>query len=140
MATGSMSLPRDSWRRPKYLVFGFIGFMIVSVLGHNERFLIDAYHPEWSHIHTFKWWLLPHGLAGACALLLGPMQFSERLRRRYTKLHRVVGRVYVAGALMAAPLDAFIQYRFDERLGDSRSFTIATVVDASLWTPTPRSP
>jgi hypothetical protein len=27
----------------------------------------------------------------------------------------------------------FIQYRFDERLGVSRSFTIATIVDASLW-------
>ncbi len=66
------------------------------------------------------------------ALLLGPMQFSDRLRRRYTKLHRVVGRVYVAGALMGALLGAFIQYRFDERLGDSQSFAIATIVDASL--------
>src|SRR5258708_34757729 len=82
---------------------------------------------------SFKWWLLPHALAGACALFLGPMQFSDRLRLRYTKLHRVVGRVYVAGVLIAAPLGAFIQYRFDERLGVSRSFTIATIVDASLW-------
>jgi uncharacterized membrane protein len=61
------------------------------------------------------------------------MQFSDRLRRRYTKLHRVVGRIYVAGAVIGAPLGVFIQYRFDERLGDSRGFTIATMVDASLW-------
>jgi uncharacterized membrane protein len=61
------------------------------------------------------------------------MQFSDRLRRRFTKLHRVVGRFYVGGALIGAPLGAFIQYRFDERLGDSRSFSIATTVDAILW-------
>jgi uncharacterized membrane protein len=114
-------------------VFGFILLMMAYVLNHNERFLINSSDPVWKHYQTFKWWLLPHGMAGVCALLLGPMQFSDRLRRRYTKLHRVVGRVYVAGALIGAPLGAFIQYRFDERLGDSRSFTIATVVDASLW-------
>jgi uncharacterized membrane protein len=114
-------------------VFGFIFLMMAYVLNHNERFLIDSTHPVWMHYQTFKWWLLPHGLAAACALLLGPMQFSDRLRHRYTKLHRVVGRIYVAGALIGAPLGAFIQYRFDENLGDSRSFSIATVVDASIW-------
>jgi uncharacterized membrane protein len=114
-------------------VFGFIFLMMAYVLNHNERFLINASDPIWQHYQSFKWWLLPHGLAGACALLLGPLQFSDRLRQRYTKLHRVVGRVYVAGALLAAPLGAFIQYRFDEPIGNPRSFTIATVVDASLW-------
>lgn len=107
--------------------------MMAYVLIHNERFLINAADPVWMHYQTFKWWLLPHGLAAACALLLGPMQFSDRLRRRYTKLHRVVGRFYVAGAVLGAPLGAYIQYRFDEKLGDSRGFSIATVVDASIW-------
>ena len=107
--------------------------MMAYVLTHNERFLIDSAHPVWKHYETFKWWLLPHALTAACALLLGPMQFSDRLRRRFTKLHRVVGRFYVGGALIGAPLGAFIQYRFDERLGDSRSFSIATTVDAILW-------
>jgi hypothetical protein len=71
------------------------------VLNHNERFVIHSNDPIWNHYQSFKWWLLPHAVAGACALFLGPMQFSDRLRRRYTKLHRVVGRVYVAGVLIA---------------------------------------
>jgi uncharacterized membrane protein YozB (DUF420 family) len=41
--------------------------------------------------------------------------------------------VYVAGVLIASPIGAFIQYRFDEQVGMPRSFTIATIVDASLW-------
>jgi uncharacterized membrane protein len=121
-----------AWPRPKYLVFGFIGLMVAYVLYHNERFLIDATNPEWPHIQSFKWWLLPHGLMGACALLLGPMQFSDRLRQRFTKFHRVVGRFYVAGVFVAAPLGFYIQY-FEERMGGARSFSAAAATDALLW-------
>jgi hypothetical protein len=56
----------------------------------------------------FKWWLLPHGLARACALLLRPMQFSDRLRLRFAKLHRVVGRFNIAEVFIAAPLGFYI--------------------------------
>jgi uncharacterized membrane protein len=123
-----------SWLRPKYLVFAFIFAMMAYVLNHNERFLFDSSDPGWQHYGVFKWWLLPHGVGAGCALLLGPMQFSDRLRKKYTKLHRVVGWIYVGGALLAAPIGAYIQYRFDEQVfGASRGFTIATIVDASLW-------
>jgi hypothetical protein len=46
-------------------------------------------------------------------------------------LHRVLGRIYVTGVFIAAPLGVYIQY-FDERLGESRSFTVAAIVDAVL--------
>ncbi len=118
--------------RPKYFVFGAIFLMMAYVLNNNERYLWDSHDPVWEHYQTFKWWLLPHGLTAACALLLGPMQFSDRLRKKYTKLHRVVGRIYVAGAVIGAPIGTYIQYRFDEHLGMTRGFTIATVVDATL--------
>jgi len=118
----------------KCLLFGFLGLMFAYVLAHNESFLIHPDDPEWQHIATFKWWLLPHGIAGACALLIGPMQFSDRLRRRYLQLHRILGRIYIAGAFVAAPLGVYIQHR-DEFLGIgcSRSFTIETMVQAGIW-------
>jgi uncharacterized membrane protein len=128
---GPTLFQRLSWARPKYLLFAFIGLMALYVLRHNESFLIHPKDPVWEHYQPFKWWLLPHGLAGACALILGPMQFSDRLRQRYTKLHRVVGRIYVVGALIVAPLGAYIQY-FEERMGEARSFSIAAGVDAIL--------
>jgi uncharacterized membrane protein len=113
------------------LCFAFIGLMIAYVLQHNESFLIHPKDPVWQHYHPFRWWLLPHGLAGACAIFLGPLQFSDRLRQRFTKLHRIVGRIYIVGALILAPLGAYIQY-FQERMGAPRSFTIAAAVDAFL--------
>jgi uncharacterized membrane protein len=106
--------------------------MLAYVLYHDESFLVHLKDPIWLHYQPFKWWLLPHGLAGACAILLGPLQFSERFRRRYRKVHRVLGRIYVAGVFVAAPLGFYIQY-FQERMGVPRSFSIAAAVDAMLW-------
>jgi hypothetical protein len=117
--------------RPKTIVFGLIAMMMVYVIAHNERFLLDPSHPVWQHYATFRWWLLPHGVVGACALLLAPLQFSDRLRQRYAGIHRVVGRIYVTAALVLAPLGAYIQ-AVEEPLGASRSFTVAAIVDAVI--------
>lgn len=134
MATASAPAlsQKRSYSAAKIAVFGFVAAMLAYVVQHNERFLIDSADPVWGHYQPFKWWLLPHGVAGACALLLGPMQFSDRLRARFTKLHRVAGRIYVGAVCMAAPLGFYIQY-FEERLGAPRSFSLAAAVDATLW-------
>jgi uncharacterized membrane protein len=131
MATSSMAVRRAPIARPKYFLFGIVALMMGYVVFHNESFLWNRQDPAWQHYHPFRWWLLPHGLAGACALLLGPLQFSDRLRQRFTKFHRVIGRIYIFGALVAAPLGAYIQY-FEERMGGPRSFSIAGLVDAIL--------
>jgi hypothetical protein len=59
--------------RTRYLVFFAVGAMAAYVLYHNESFLFDPAHPVWQHYEPFKWWLLPHGVVGACALLLDQM-------------------------------------------------------------------
>jgi uncharacterized membrane protein YozB (DUF420 family) len=132
MSNGTEPFERAAWPRAKYFLFAFIGLMVAYVLRHNEHFLIDAKDPAWQHYQPFRWWLLPHGMAGACALLLGPMQFSDRLRQRFAKFHRVVGRFYIAGVFVAAPLGFYIQH-FEERMGGARSFSVAAAVDAALW-------
>ena len=115
----------------KYVTFSAISLASLYVLYHNERFLIDGSHPAWQHYGPFKWWLLPHGIFGAIVLLFAPLQFSERLRQRFTKAHRVMGRLYVVGAFGLAPLGAYIQY-YQERTGAPRSFTVLAFVDAAM--------
>lgn len=117
--------------KAKHVVFSAIALASLYVLYHNERFLIDSSHPAWQHYGPFKWWLLPHGIFGAIVLLFAPLQFSDRLRQRYTKAHRIMGRLYVLGALGLAPLGAYIQY-YQERMGAPRSFTVLGVVDATM--------
>src|SRR5260370_21733993 len=132
MSTMLIALKRSSWFRTKYLLFAAIGLMLAYVIPHDESFLVHPKDPIWQHYEPFKWWLLPHGIAGACALLLGPMQFSDRLRARVRQLHRVAGRIYLACVFVEAPLGLYIQY-FQERMGDPRSFSIAAAADAALW-------
>jgi uncharacterized membrane protein len=45
--------------------------------------------------------LLLHVAGGVLALALGPVQFVSRLRRRFPKVHRLTGRVYLVGAVAA---------------------------------------
>jgi uncharacterized membrane protein len=104
---------------------------MVYVLYHNERFLIEQTNPIWQHYEPFKWWLLPHGIFGVLVILLAPLQFSDRLRRRFTRGHRIAGRLYVTGAFVLAPLGAYIQY-FEERLVFPRYFIILAVVNALM--------
>jgi uncharacterized membrane protein len=118
--------------RTKTILFVVIAVAVAYVLYHNERFLFEPANPVWLHYKDLGVFLLIHGVAGASALILAPMQFSERLRMQFTKLHRVVGRIYVTAALVLAPFGVYAQW-LDERLGlFPRSFTIETVIQASI--------
>lgn len=115
----------------KYVVFTLITLASLYVLQHNERFLIEPDNPAWQRYELFKWWLLPHAVFGTIVLVFAPLQFSNRLRQRYPKAHRVMGRMYVVGAFILAPIGAYIQY-FEERIGMPRSFTVLAFVDAAM--------
>ncbi len=62
----------------------------------------------------FKAVLLPHGLAGVIAFLIGPLQFSSTLRARNLQLHRRLGQTYVASVTLAALLALVIALRFED--------------------------
>jgi hypothetical protein len=134
MTNTTSVLPAPSARplrvRSKHLVFTAIAVMAAYVLYHNERFLIDPAHPIWNHYEPFKWWLLPHGIAGFCALVLAPMQFAEGIRQRHTVVHRTMGTIYVISVFILGPIGLYIQY-LDEAQGAARSFTIETVIQSS---------
>jgi uncharacterized membrane protein len=90
--------------RPKHVFFAAFGLMTLFVFYLYETPFLDSRSPVWQHVEPVKWMLLPHGVAGAVALLLAPFQFSKRLRMRSLRLHRVLGRLYVAGVAVSAPL------------------------------------
>jgi len=47
--------------------------------------------------------ILAHGAAAIAALVIGPAQFVPALRRRWPRIHRVLGRAYMLAILVAAP-------------------------------------
>ena len=90
--------------RTKHVFFAVFGLLTLFVFYLYETPFLDPHSPVWQHVEPVKWMLLPHAVAGTVALLLAPFQFSARLRKRSTRLHRVLGRLYVAGAFISAPL------------------------------------
>ena len=118
--------------RNKYLVFAVILAVMAYVIVRFERFLIEPQNPAWAHYMPYGWWLLTHGVAGGAALLLAPLQFSDRLRKKYTAFHRVGGRIYVAGVLVLAPLGAYVQYMGETIDQMPRTFTVLAGVDAVM--------
>lgn len=135
MTVETAPLPPQPFKLPraKVMLFAAIAVMYAYVLWNVEGFLFNAKDPEWAHIAPFQWWLLPHGMAAAFALFLGPFQFSERLRRKYLIVHKTMGYLYITGCYVGAPLGVYIQWT-EEKLGTfSHSFTIGTIMDATNW-------
>jgi uncharacterized membrane protein len=81
------------------------------------------------HHLEIRWLLLPHLLAGSVALLWGPVQFSSRMRRRYPRVHRILGRFYVGAVLIAAPLAISIPIY----LRQDKFYIAGTIAHAGTW-------
>ena len=91
--------------------------------------LINPTHPARAHYLPMRWLLLPHIFFGVIATLAGPFQFSSRIKRRHLNFHRILGRVYVASIMIAAPLGAAIVIA----LPTDPYFRTGVCVHATLW-------
>jgi uncharacterized membrane protein len=86
----------------KHVALAVFVFMTLFVLYGRDLQLLDAGSELRQRYVGVPWWMLAHGIFGALALFLAPFQFSTRLRQRYTRVHRITGRIYIAGAMIAA--------------------------------------
>ncbi len=65
---------------------------------------INGYIPENFKRGFFdsKIWFIGHILGASASLLLGPLQFWERVRNKYLKYHRIGGKIFIVGSLIAS--------------------------------------
>ena len=60
-----------------------------------------------------QWWLLfPHIAAGVAALVIGPLQFSRRLRQGNLARHRLLGKTYVVAVVVASVLAPVMAWHY----------------------------
>jgi uncharacterized membrane protein len=97
------SLPRPRSRDPvKWGFFAVLAALVALSAYLDDRFVFDPQDEEWRRLATWTF-LLPHAIGGIAALLIGPLQFSNRLRASRPRLHRLLGRIYVGACLFAGP-------------------------------------
>lgn len=103
-ATASPSVLQRSSFHVRYIWWTAFGLMVLYVLFTRELTLLDAKSFLRQRYAPIPLLMFLHGIPGAIALIIGPFQFSTRLRQRFTKLHRVSGRIYAVCALISAPM------------------------------------
>ena len=89
---------RDALSIPRWVLV-VTTFMSMGVALVSFRYFFSAMPaPPAIQANAFRDpWLLMHAGGAATALLLGPVQFFPRLRARFLRMHRWIGRVYVLG-------------------------------------------
>lgn len=128
MAAVSLPQARPRSIQAKHVFFIVYGLLILLVFYQYEMPFLDSQSPARLHFAKVKWWLLPHGILGAIALFIAPLQFSNRLRQRYLQLHRILGRFYVAGVAVAAPVAVYIAI-----IQGPPTLVMAAVVQSTAW-------
>jgi uncharacterized membrane protein len=85
--------------RPGWVIMTLACISIVIIVSRYLTFDPEVYFAEQRETylqHEFA--LGVHVLSGVLALLIGPLQFVGRLRRRFVRVHRFLGATYVAAA------------------------------------------
>jgi hypothetical protein len=73
--------------------------------------------------------LIVHGLSGALALMLGPFQFLADWRRRWPRVHRWSGRVYLACILISGLTGLWLAFHTPGGVAAQSGFFVLAV----LW-------
>ncbi|HKF49674.1 MAG TPA: DUF2306 domain-containing protein [Terracidiphilus sp.] len=105
MASSTLIAPstgRSTFKTALWVTLGLITLFVVIT---SEIFLVadyPMYHKYRLQVIADRHFLIPHTFCGFVALLAGPVQFSSRIRQRYLKFHRVLGRMYVVSVFVGA--------------------------------------
>jgi uncharacterized membrane protein len=101
--SSSTSAPTAA-RSPGKLIFFAVFLLLTFFVTYMKNAQVsDPASPVAQHFAPAKSFLIVHAIFGGIAIVLGAFQFSNRLRARYLKAHRMLGYVYVASVFISAP-------------------------------------
>src|SRR5471032_2164186 len=105
MATSTLPARSATRSRFKTILWIGLGFTTLFVFITSEVLLVadyPMYHAYRLQVISDRHLLIPHVLASIFALLIGPINFSSRIRGRHLQLHRVLGRIYVISVFVGS--------------------------------------
>jgi len=103
--TSALPAPTATRSRFKTVLWIGLGSATLFVFITSEVLLVadyPMYHAYRLQVISDRHLLIPHVLAAFLALLIGPINFSTRIRQHHLQLHRVLGRIYVISVLVGA--------------------------------------
>jgi uncharacterized membrane protein len=102
-AVAAAARPRPRSRKK---LIGFAVFFAVTafVTFMKNREILNPASEIAQHFAPGMLFLIPHAIFAGLAMVMGAFQFSNRLRAKYLKVHRVMGYIYVVGVFIGAPI------------------------------------
>ncbi|MEM8888545.1 MAG: DUF2306 domain-containing protein [Bacteroidota bacterium] len=122
-------------KKVAWIIFGslcvFFSFYPIPYFFADEPILLWlSKSAELLSSHFYKFSFFAHIGFGGIALLVGWLQFSKKLRTKYMKLHRNLGKLYVGSILISGPFGFYIALFASGGLSPQLGFSIGAV----LWT------
>ena len=105
MASSALPAPSSAGSRFKTILWVSLGLTVLFVFITSELLLVTdypMYHAYRLQVIADRHLLIPHTLAGSFALLIGPINFSSRIRQRHLQVHRILGRIYVISVFVGS--------------------------------------
>ena len=119
---------------------GWWAVLLLSLLiaAYGVRFVArgEASFPDElaASFRSYPWGIFSHAVFGTLALLTGPFQFRRDLRARRRGLHRLLGRLYVVGALATGATGLFMARHSFGGLDTHLGFGVLAVLTmATTW-------
>jgi uncharacterized membrane protein len=110
---------------PGWVIMALACVLVVAFASRYLTFDPDVYFSEQRENYLrLEFALGVHVLCGILALLIGPTQFVRRLRRRFVRVHRACGAVYLASATGLGVTGLILAPTAYTGLGASVAFTL----------------
>ena len=83
--------------KPGWVIMTVLSLLTIFFVMRYLAFNPDTYFPEQREVYVRREFILGvHVLSGILALATGPFQFVRKIRRRFLRLHRSLGVIYIA--------------------------------------------
>src|SRR3954464_12005232 len=125
-AAASALKPRRSQAKLIWFAIFFAVTIFVTYMKNAKVF--DPSSDMARHFSPGMFFLIPHAIFASIALVMGAFQFSNRLRARHLRLHRIMGYIYVVSVFIGAPMAIPLAMKID-----TPSLVAASVVQAFGW-------
>lgn len=128
MATAAAATRARSGSQTKLILFAIFFAVTAFVTYMKNAQIFDPSSEVARHFAPATLFLIPHAFFAGLAMVMGAFQFSNRLRSRYLRVHRVMGYIYVVSVMIGAPIAIPLAARID-----TPSLVAASVVQAFGW-------
>jgi len=77
--------------------------VVIAISAYFYYYNVFAYFEGYKNerFDTYPFWFISHMVGATFSLFLGPIQFWPSIRKKYISYHRVAGKLYIVGSLVA---------------------------------------